>query len=293
MPLARFQGVADEEVVIPDEDIGAFVAEFPQPMLVGIEAAWQKPAPLGSVAVTYPRWDEMANGVGSAKAESVEFPERDIGMSDTSITPALYGFAIKRSDEAEAGSPSGIRAGMLAEALKYHYTAISAAALASLAGLSAQAGNVTDTYNLDRLKADISAYHLLNLDGLGMPAAIISNGMAQDLTDSLTQTGATMPVSAGDTFGTEVVGGYMGTMHGIPFYRSSQLATSGAGRVGGMFPVGDRRSPIGLAVTEMPNVRMTRGDTMELRAATQHVCRAWYGAGVTNDRNGQELLGRV
>jgi hypothetical protein len=291
MPLTRFQGVADEEVVIPDEEIGDFIAAYPQPVLLGLDVAWQKAAPRGNVPVTFPRWNQMADGVPSAKAETDEFEERDIAMSDASITPALFGFALKRSDEAEAGSPSGVRAGMLVEGLNYHYTQISSAVLSGISGLAASTGLVGDTYDLTRVQADIAAYQLLELDNLGAPVAAISAGMATDLTSALHASSATMPTASGDSLSLGPGGGFMGVLYEIPFYRTTQLPVSTTGRAGAIMPVGQQRSPLGLAVKEMPNVRTTRGDEMERRAATQHILRAWYGTGTTNDRNGTQILG--
>ncbi len=290
--MTRFQGVSDEEVVIPDEEIGEFVAEYPQPLLLGLDVAWQKAAPRGNVPITFPRFNQMAGGVPAAKAETDEFEERSIGMSDASITPALYGFALKRSDEAQRGSPAGTSAGVLREALNYKYVQISADILSGITGLAASsASGAVDPYDLARVQAEVAAYQLLELDNMGTPIAAVSAGMAQELTTSFHASTATSPVASGDTLQLGPGGGFLGVIYGVPHYRTTQLAVSGTGRAGAIMPIGNERSPLGLAVVEMPNVRVTRADEMERRAATQTICRAWYGTGTTNDRNGLQMEG--
>lgn len=291
MPLTRFQGVADETEVIPAEQIVNYIAGYEHRERVGIAVAWGRPG-RGNVPVNYPRWDEMADGVPAAKAETTEFAERDIAMSESTITPALFGFALKRSDEANAGSPDGVEEGLLIEALEYLYESIDEDVIGSVSSITASEGAVTDLYDMGRFRSDVAAYKLLNLrrGPLGH-VAMISHGMADELVTSYENSGATLAQGRGDTLALGPEDGFVGSLRGFGIYETGALPVSGAGRAGGMFPAGMQASPLGIVVNEMPNVRTTRGDTMELRAATQHVLRAWYGVGVTNPRKGQQILG--
>ncbi len=291
MPLTTFQGEAQETEVIPSEEIDSYIAGYEFRDRVGIAVSWGRPG-RGNVPVNYPRWDEMSGGVPSAKAETVEFEERNIGMSESSITPAIFGFALKRSDEANAGSPDGVEEGLLIEALEYLYESIDEDVIGSISSITASEGAVADLYDMQRFRADVAAYKLLNLRrGAFGHVALISNGMADELTTSYENSGATLAKTAGDTLQLGPEDGYVGSLRGFGIYETGALPVSGAGRAGGMFPAGFRASPLGIVLNEMPNVRTTRGDTMELRAATQHVLRAWYGVGVTNPRKGQQILG--
>ncbi len=291
MPLTTFQGVADEAEVIPSELIESFIAAYEFKVPVGLAVSWGRPG-RGNVPVNYPRWDQMVGGVPSAKAETDEFEERDIAMSESSITPAMFGFALKRSDEADAGSPAGVEAGMLVEGINYLVDDMDDAVLGSITSITASEGLVTDTYNLTRFRADIAAYKLLNLrrGPLGH-VALVSSGMANELITDLHTSSATIVTGSGDTLALGPEDGFIGSMHGFALYETQGLPVSGAGRAGAMFPAGSRVSPLGVVVNELPNVRTTRGDEMERRAATQHILRCWYGVGVTNPRKGQQILG--
>lgn len=289
--LTRFQGVADETEVIPSEMIGSFIAGYEFAPRVGVTLAWGKPGK-GSIPSTFPRWDEMAGGVGSAKAETDEFAERDIAMSESSITPAIFGFALKRSDEANAGSPDGVQAGMLVQGLEYLWDSINTAVEGSMGSITASEGAVTDTYNLARYRADIAAYKLLNVGSASLGhVAVITPTMANELITDLHTSGATLVTSSGDSLQLGPEAGFVGSLHRVGVYESQSLPDSGAGSAGGMFPAGQMTSPLGIVVTELPNVETTRGDNMANRAATQHVLRCWYGVGVTNPRKGQQILG--
>jgi hypothetical protein len=234
----------------------------------------------------------MADGVPAAKAETAEFEERDIAMSESSITPALHGFAIKRSDEAMAGSPAGVQAGLLAQALEYLFDDIEVAALGSISSVTASEGLVTDTYDLARFRSDLAAYRALNIaPGPLGHVLLASSGMVAELTTSLHTTGATIVRSEGDSLGVGPNAGFRGTLHGVAVYETPNLPVSTTGRAGLMAPAGQFASPLGIVVNEMPNVRVTRGDVSELRAVTQYVMRSWFGVGVTNPRKGQQCLG--
>ena len=291
MPLTTFQGVADEAAVIPSEMIETFIAHFEYKPTVGVALAWARPGK-GTIPVDFPRFDAMVGGVPSAHAETTEFEEREIGMSAEQITPALFGFAIKRSDEAAASSPDGIEAGVIMEGILNLVDDMDNSVLGSISSIAASEGLVTDTYDMPRFRSDVAAYKLLNLRAgpLGH-VAVISNGMANQLLDSLETSSATLIARGGDTLALGPEAGFIGNLRGFGIYETSGLPVSTTGRAGGMFPAGQMASPLGLVLNELPNVRRSRGDTMELRAATQFVLRAWYGVGVSNDRKGQQVLG--
>lgn len=291
--LTTFQGVADETEVIPSEQIGTFIAAYEFKVPVGLAVAWARPGK-GSIPQTYPRWDEMASGVPSAKTESDEFAEREIAMSESTITPALYGFAIKRSDEAMEASPNGVEAGLLAEAINYLIDDMDDSVLGSMTSITASEGLVTDTYDLDRWRSDVAAYKLLNVRRGPMGhVALLSSTMSSQLTGAIETSGATVVVGRGDTLALGPEDGYIGTRNGFGIYETQGLPASTTGRAGGMFPAGQMASPLGVVVTELPNVRSSgQGDSQnDLRAISQHVFRCWYGVGVTNPRKGQQILG--
>lgn len=291
--LTTFQGVADETEVIPSEDIGDFISAYEFKVPVGLAVAWTKSG-RGNVPQTFPRWDAMADGVPSAKAETDEFAERDIAMSESSITPALFGFAIKRSEEAMAGSPMGVEAGLLVEALNNLIDDMDDAVLGSISSITASEGAVTDNYNMARFRADVAAYKLLNLRRGPMGhVALLSNGMANELITSLETSNATLVTRVGDTLALGPEDGYVGSLRGFSIYETQGLPTSTTGRAGGMFPAGFRASPLGAVINELPHVRSSgAGDSQnDLRAIVQHVFRCWYGVGVTNPRKGQQILG--
>lgn len=289
--LTRFQGAADETEVIPTEEIDTFIAAYEFKVPVGLAVAWTKPG-RGNVPQSFPRWDAMADGVPSAKAETDEFAERDIAMSESSITPALFGFAIKRSDETMAAAPDGVEAGLIVEAINNLIDDMDDSVLGSVSSITASEGLVTDLYDLERFRSDIAAYKLLRLrrGPLGH-VALLSDGMANNLITSMHSSGATMVTGVGDTLSLGPEDGFVGTLHGFSVYQTGGLPASTTGRAGGMFPAGQRTSPLGAVINELPNVRSTRGDEMERRAAVQHVFRCWYGVGVTNPRKGQQILG--
>lgn len=292
MAFARFQGVADEDEVIPSELIGDFIAGFEFKVPVGLALAWAKPG-RGNVSVTFPRWDEMTGGVpAGTKGETDEFEERSIGMSESNIVPGMVGFAIKRSDEARAASPNGVEAGLLIEAINYLVDRMDDDVLSSVSSVTASQGLVTDVFDIARAQVAIAAYKLLKLRAgpLGH-AAVLSHGMAAEFLASLTSTGATFPVNNGSMLQIGPEAGYLGRLYGFDWYESGGLPDSTTGKAGVMMPAGQRASALGAVVNELPNVETTRGDTMTISAAIQHVFRCWYGTGITNPRKGQQVQG--
>lgn len=289
--LTTFQGASSESAVIPSELIEAFIANFEYKPTVGISLAWARPGQ-GSVPVDYPRFDAMVGGVPSAKAETDEFEEREIGTSAETITPAIFGFSLKRSDEAASSSPDGIEAGVLTEGLMALVDDLDDSVLGSISSLAASEGLVTDVYDMARFRSDVAAYKLLSLRAgpLGH-VAVISNGMANELLASIETSGSVNALRDSDTLALGPEAGFIGNLRGYGVYETSGLPVSTTGRAGGMFPAGQMASPLGLVLNELPNVRTTRGDEMERRAATQHILRCFYGVGVTNDRRGQQILG--
>ncbi len=292
MPFTRFQGVADETEVIPSEFIDDFIAGYEFEVPVGLAVAWARPSGRGNVPVSYPRWDAMADGVPAAKAETDEFAERDIAMSESSITPALRGFVIHRSDEAAAASPNGVEAGLVMEAIRNCLDAMDVSTLASIASITANTGAVGDTYNLARFRADLAAYKLLNVarGPLGT-VAVISGGMADDLLTDLHSSQATLVTGRGDSLALGPDSGFLGSLHSVGIYETTNLPASTTGRAGAMMPGGNMASPLGVVVNEQPRVETTRGDNSARRASTQHVFRYWIGTGVTNPRKGIQILG--
>lgn len=291
--LTTFQGETQEDSVIRSELIDTYVAHFEYKPDVGVALAWARPGQ-GNIPVDYPRFDAIVGGVPTAKAETDEFEERNVPMSNETITPALFGFAIKRSDEAMAASPGGIEAGVLAEGIMTLIDDMGDSVLGSITSVAASQGTVTRLYDMGAFRSDVAAYKLLNLrrGPLGH-VAVISNGMAEELLASIDTTSAANAMRAGDTLNLGAEQGFIGNFRGFGIYETSGLPASTTGRAGVMMPAGFQASPLGLVLNELPNVRTTRGDNMELRAATQHVLRCWYGVGVTNDRKGQQILGRT
>ncbi len=294
--LTDFQGVADEQEVIPVELIGEFIQEFEYPARVGMGIVWAKPG-RGNVPLTFPRWDELTDTSGpttgvpaGTKTESDQFDYREVPMSENTITPGLVGFRIFRSDEAAAASPAGVPAGMLAAGLTALMDRMDSDLLSSITSLTNSEGLVTDTYNLVRFRSDVAAFKLLNVPAGSAKAAVISSGMAQELYESLHTSQATLVTSGGaPNLGPEA--GYQGDLQRVQIYESQSLPVSGAGRAGVMTSIGDMQSCLGAVVNEMPNVTTTRGDDSDSRAGRQYVLRCWYGFGVTNPRRGQQILG--
>lgn len=294
--LTDFQGVADESEVIPVELIGDFIQEFEYPNRVGLGLVWAQPG-RGNVPRTFPRWDELTDTSGpttgvpaGTKAESDQFDYREVPMSENTITPGLVGFRIFRSDEADAASPAGVPAGMLAAGLDALMDRMDTDLLSSITSLTNSEGLVTDTYDLVRFRSDVAAFKLLNVPGMATKAAVISSGMAQELYESLHTSQATLVTTGGaPNLGPEA--GYQGDLQRVQIYESQNLPVSGAGRAGVMTALGDRQSCLGAVINEMPNVTTTRGDDSDSRAGRQYVLRMWYGFGVTNPRRGQQILG--
>jgi hypothetical protein len=294
--LTTFQGVADEDEVIPVEMIGDFIQEFEYPARVATGIVWAKPGK-GNIPLTFPRWDELQDVAGATtgvpagtKAESDQFEYREVPMSENTVTPGLVGFRIFRSDEAQAASPAGVPAGMLAAGLTALMDRMDIDLLSPTSSLTNSEGLVTDTYDLVRFRSDIAAFKLLNVPPGSTKVAVLSSGMMQELYESLHTSQATLVTTGGaPNLGPDA--GYQGDLQRVQIYESQNLPVSGAGRAGLMTGLGQLASCLGAGINEMPNVTTTRGDDSDSRAGRQYVLRCWYGFGVANDRRGQQILG--
>lgn len=287
--LTTFTSTTDVEEVIPTELLGDFVQGFEYVTQVNMGIAWQS-AGRGSIVKRYPRFQEVTVPAGT-KTESDQFTDTEIATTESSITPGLVGFRFPIPDEVMEEAEPGVPAGILMEAMTALGNRIDSDLVAEAANLTNSVGLVTDTYDLARFKADLSAYRALHIPVAPLGSALVlhENG-SSDLTDALSSTASIFAKESGDTLQVGPTQGFIGNLHGVAIYTSDNAPVNGAGHDGYMTPIGGGASAIGLVVNELPRMEMTRGDDATNRAVTYFHFRSWYGAGVTNPNRGLRVL---
>ncbi len=288
------QTTTNEDDIIPIEEIGEFIDSFNYEVPVGMGLVWARPG-RGNIPQTFPRWEELQDVGGGVtgvplgtKAETDLFEDREIPMSHEEISAGIVGFRIRRSDEAQESSPLGVSAALVAQALLALVDRMDVDFLSSATSLPVVAGAVTEAYDMDRLRRDI--YLHKTLKQRGQRVAALSSGMTYQLHEFLDNTSATL-LDRGGVLNIGSNAGYQGRIRGTDIYETDNLPDVATGKAGVMTVAGQERSALGAVLTELPNVRPTRGDDSEGRAVTQLVFRAWYGFGPTSPRKGIQVRG--
>lgn len=284
---------------VPTEDINTFVQSYEYALPVGQIVAWARPSPLGSVAVRFPRWNQVnaATGVpAGTKTEGASFTRVTVDQTESSITPGLVGLEMALTDEVQraAGIEGGVMAGVIIEALNAMSDRIDTDVLSSSTSATNTAGATGDNFTVSKFNAATAAYRALNIPAGPMGTAFIAHSDAiRDLTESWGTSSAPFQTNhaLGAAFGPTP--GYHGQYLGFQVFESSNVPAEAPGWSNGMTPIGAGASGLGIAMTEAPSVRSNRGSVGELDAEDMFVLRAWYGAGLTNPSRYLEVLSRT
>lgn len=277
----------DVEETIETELISDYFAgfEYPDPvsMLVSTKVVSQ-----GTVPVRFPRLNEFdLSSIGTTHTETNNAVDVEVDTTESSITPALQIARLPISDESEINSKGRFKVKTLEDFVVAMSNRMDASILAASASATLQTGAVASSLTLDRFRDA-----LIYASAQDIPAAsfdvVLAQSAAGALWTSIGTTGANFAVSESDLKIMGNRGGYMGALFGHRVFKSSNVATESTGYSNFLVPSGD--SSLGVAIVEMPNVRVTRGDDAETRATTYFVVRAWWGAGIINPRRFVELL---
>lgn len=277
----------DVEETIETELISDYFAGFEYPDLVGMLVATRVVAQ-GTVPVRFPRLNEIVlSGIGTSHTETNNATDVEVDTTESSITPAMQIARLPISDESDINSKGRFKLKTLEDFVVAMSARMDASILASSTSATLQTGAVASSLTLDRLRDA-----LIYASSQDIPAAsydvVLAQSAAGALWQSIGTTAANFAVSESDL---KVMGnrsGFMGSLFGHRIFKSSNVATETTGYSNFLVPSGD--SSLGVAVVEMPNVRMTRGDDAESRATTYFVVRAWWGAGIINPNRFVELL---
>lgn len=295
MALTTYHSASDVEELVPTEKIDRFIARAEFAPTTAQAIVWLK-AGKGSIAHKFPRFNAFSVPAGT-KTEGADFTLIETDTTEESITPGFIGFGFRISDEAEGGVKADGRAGLapdlIIEAINALNDRIDSDALAGSTSATNITGADTDYMTYENFLSAVTAWKALKVrSSTGLYAFGLSDDAAGDLLQDL-GLGAAAILSNPQylaLFGPE--SGYMGSLHGFQLFNSPNISTTGSGRSNFITPMGPRNSGLGMVQNEPPNIRVTRGDTMELAAGTQYVARAWVGLGMTNRNRILEVLGR-
>lgn len=286
------------EEVVPTEDIDDFIASFEYPLPVSQMIAWLRPSPLGSVAVRFPRWNQINSGSGvpaGTKSEGASFTRVPIDMTESSQTPGIVGFEMALTDEVRRANiqGEGIALSVLVEAIAALIDRMDSDTLSGSTSATTTIGTTTDDFTFSKFNAAAAGYRAMKLRSMFGHAFGGHNDAFRDLTESVGNAAAMFQANTAlqEMFGPEA--GYHGRYLGFEMMESANVSAESPGWSNFMTPIGAGTSGLGVAITEMPSVRPNRGSEGERDAEDLSVFRCWYAGGLINPRRLQEVLSRT
>ena len=286
------------EEYIPTEDIDDFISSFEYHPTPSQAIAWVRPAPMGSVAVRFPRWNQLDTGSGvpgGTKTEGASFTRVDIDLTESSLTPGLVGFEMALTDEASKANKAGAGIAMMiiVEAIHALVDRQDTDANSGSTSATSTTGATGDNFDWEKFNAAAAAYRALKIKSMMGHGFVGHNDAFRDLTAGVGTSGAMFQANTaiGSMFGPE--SGYHGRYLGFEMFESGNVAAESPGWSNYMTPIGAGSSGIGIALTEAPSVRPNRGAEGERDAEDIMIVRSWYGAGLINPRRLLEVLSRT
>lgn len=289
MPISTFTGLSAAQHIVPTEEIDGFIAGYEYPIPVSMALAWVVPG-TGSTPHRFPRWGEITVPGGTV-AETVAFADANISTAEGTGTPGMVGFRMPISDEVVAAATGGVPAAVLIEGIR----ALTNRMDSDLCGISTSATNatgaITDTFTLAKFRSALAAYKALRIpDSPFGHAMVLDHGPAAALLESLHSSAATLLVSQGDSMGLGPVAGRIGRLYGVEVFETGNVAAESTGKSNFMTPIGATHSGLGLVLSKMPHIEVSRGDDATARKVTYYVFAAWYAAALANTRRFLEVL---
>jgi hypothetical protein len=283
-------GTTEQTEIVPSELLDAFIQELPLPPLTGESIAWPVPG-VGSIVRRFARFEDFTFPTGT-KTQTDTFTDVAVTLAESSITPGLVGCRIPISDELEAMAIGGVPAETLAFAMRKMFNRIDIDILSGSTSATNTVGGTSDVFTAAKFRAAAATFRALDL-GAGMNAFVGHADAFRDLEESIASTTApfTANMASSQLFGS--ASGYKATYSGFEMFETNNVPAEGAGWSNFMTPIGAQRCGLAIVMTEMPNIRRTRGDDAESRATTYYVLRAWYGAGLQNAGRWVEVLSRT
>lgn len=287
--LSTFTGLSAAEEIVPTEEINGFIAGYEYPIPVSMAIAWVAPG-TGSTPHRFPRWGQITVPAG-AKTETDTFSDANIETTEGTGTPGMVGFRMAISDELVAAATSGVPASVLVEGIR----ALTNRMDSDLCGVSTSATNATgaisDAFTLAKFRSALAAYKALRVpDSPFGHALVLDHGPAAALLESLHSSAATMLLSQGDSLGLGPVAGRLGRLYGVEVFETGNVADESTGKSNFMTPIGATHSGLGLVLSKMPHIEVSRGDDAAVRKTTYYVFAAWYAAALANSRRFLEVL---
>ncbi|MEM9463263.1 MAG: hypothetical protein AAGF11_54480 [Myxococcota bacterium] len=290
--LTTFQGRAEAAPVIAPEEVAPFIHAYETQRRGAILLAVAIPGQ-GSIPVRMARWNELDISGVSATAETDEAPDVSVGMAESTITPARVRFRMVISDEQMVEAREGVPAQALAAGLEALAIRMNADLPAVSSGATIVFGNTATPFDWAQFQAFCGFYRALELPhgplGRGLMLADAPLGVLEASVDASQATAIKRP---GDTLGDDLVDdeSFVGTLRGVKIFRDAAVAADAPGWSNFATPIGMDFSGLGIAVSQLPTMRPTRGDTAENRGSSFYHFSAWYGVGIVNPRRFIEVL---
>jgi len=279
-------GVTAQNDLVPTEQIPQLVREFPYEPTIMMELAHVEPAPKGSVAVRFPRYDQFSVPA-SAVAESDENTIVALTTSTGTATPAIKRFSLLVNDELKAvrDIPDGmISVEMVVEVMRAVLEDVDTQCLSNVTSATQTYGAATDIPDMDWLDGFIAQYATYRHGRSGPRHAVVlaPNQWMKFIHTSKNSGGAALAeMLAGGDKGT--ASGYKFTYSNIEIFSVNTVANeSGDRRNAVMMPVGRGRAGLGIAVKELFRAVINRGHSGENRGGDWYDIRSWAGYGVAD-----------
>lgn len=290
MPLTTYVGTSEFTEVIKTELIPQTIDAFEYDPTVALTVAASQPGK-GNIAVRFPRLNEFSVPAGTV-AETVDHPDANVDITESSITPGMVRFRVPISDEAVVMAEAGIPTDVLREVLTAMLVRLDSDLLSASTAATLSTGAVGVAFGLGEFHAARQYYRAQKIEQFGGRHALVLHTDAIDaLENSIRASSSPWALKEGDVALKTALGmQYQGAMNGIDIFQSALVADEGAGHSNFMTPMGGRVSGLGLVLNEMPSIKMERGNEGESRASSFYHCRMWYGTGIRNPRRFVEVL---
>lgn len=284
-------GVTAQDDTVRTEHIVPFVRSYPYEPSIMMQLAHVEPAPLGSVQVKFPRYDQMSLPA-SALSETDNNTQVALATSSGTATPAILRFSLIISDELKAArsyAPGSVPVEAIEQTMMAILARSDTDALSTVTSATQSTGAAADTPDMDWLDSAITAAstypHFRRAGGMGMSCVILAPNQAQGVINSMKANASPLLAQSGFAGNAKVttMSGFLFNYGGFPLYQTDGVANESSDRRNAcIMPIGRGKAGIGIAEKELFRVEVNRGHSGAERASDWIDIASWMGYGLAD-----------
>ncbi len=290
MPLTTYTGTGEAEEIIPTEILSTTIDAYEFSPRVGLIVGGVVPGK-GNIPKRFARWNQLTiPGAAIGIGETVDAPDANVDMTESTVTPARIRFRLPVSTEllAEAAVP-GIPAGALQQGLEALMSQLETDILGASNSATTTVNAVTDAFEIPEFQATRQTYRGMELGAFGVPALVLHDDALDDLEAAIDGSTSIYLMKESDTLKRELGDAYQGRLRGFEVFRAPSVSAEGAGWSNFATPMGLGGGLV-TVMNAMPNVVMSDGDEAHNRAVKFFHFELWKGQGLRNPRRFLEVL---